>query len=82
MSSPAPAQQSVTGGQAGAALAALSSAVKEAARAYNARPAEEKTVQPAPDDFTSLGLEGWRSKGALSLFKQKDGRVFFTEGRD
>eukprot|EP00965_Chrysotila_dentata_P122303 4043075-Pleurochrysis_carterae.AAC.1 len=82
MSSPAPAQQILTGGQAGAALVALSRAVKEAGRAHGARPTVLKTVQPNPVDFTSLGLEGWRSKGVLSLFKQKDGRVYFTDGRD
>eukprot|EP00965_Chrysotila_dentata_P004844 158752-Pleurochrysis_carterae.AAC.1 len=65
MSSPASAQEILTGGQAGAALAALSGAVRETVRAHNARPAEDKTIQPVPVDFTSLGLEGWRSKGAL-----------------
>eukprot|EP00965_Chrysotila_dentata_P042471 1408296-Pleurochrysis_carterae.AAC.1 len=65
MSSPAPAQQFLTGGQAGTALAALSRAVKEAGRAHEARPIVLKTVQPTPVGFTSLSLEGWRSKGAL-----------------
>eukprot|EP00965_Chrysotila_dentata_P200365 6179940-Pleurochrysis_carterae.AAC.1 len=67
-------------GSAGAARAALSRAVKEAGRAHGVRAAVE--VQPSPVDFTALGLEGWKSKGALSLFRQNDGRVLFTDGRD
>eukprot|EP00965_Chrysotila_dentata_P125582 4152076-Pleurochrysis_carterae.AAC.1 len=79
MSSPAPAQQILTGGQVGAALTALSGAVREVVRAYNARPAEDKTTQPVPVDFTSLGL-GWRSKGALSLFKRRTGGFISRKG--
>eukprot|EP00965_Chrysotila_dentata_P158647 5240084-Pleurochrysis_carterae.AAC.1 len=29
-----------------------------------------------------MSLEGWRSKGALTMFRQTDGRVYFTDGRD
>eukprot|EP00965_Chrysotila_dentata_P018782 625158-Pleurochrysis_carterae.AAC.1 len=75
MSSPAPAQQILTGGQAGLALAALSRAVEMAGRSHDARPVVARSTQPIPVDFTSLSLKGWKSKGALSLFKLKDGRI-------
>eukprot|EP00965_Chrysotila_dentata_P079416 2618322-Pleurochrysis_carterae.AAC.1 len=65
MASLAPAQQILTRDNAGAALAALSHATKEASRAHSARPAIIKTTQPVSVDFTSLSLENWRSKGAL-----------------
>eukprot|EP00965_Chrysotila_dentata_P237311 6201823-Pleurochrysis_carterae.AAC.2 len=82
MSSPAPAQQIETGGSADAALAELSRAVKEAGRAHGGRVAKTKSVQPSPIDFTTLSLEGWRSKGAQTMFRQKNGRLYFTDGRD
>eukprot|EP00965_Chrysotila_dentata_P004657 151699-Pleurochrysis_carterae.AAC.3 len=97
MSSPAPAQQIVTGGWAGAVLAAL---LLRASRAYGTRETPEKSVQPTPVDFTTLGRrlplaqeiknenyankgrpEGGRSKGALSVSRQRNERVLFTDGR-
>eukprot|EP00965_Chrysotila_dentata_P054951 1824207-Pleurochrysis_carterae.AAC.1 len=60
----------------------MSCAVSRASRAQDARPVIPSSIQPTPVDFTSLNLERWKSKGALSLFKLKDGRVLFTEGRD
>eukprot|EP00965_Chrysotila_dentata_P015735 520961-Pleurochrysis_carterae.AAC.1 len=29
-----------------------------------------------------MSLEGWKRQGALTLFKQQDGRILFTDGRD
>eukprot|EP00965_Chrysotila_dentata_P031408 1047046-Pleurochrysis_carterae.AAC.1 len=60
----------------------MSRAVSRASRAQNARPVTPRSIQPTPVDFTSLNLEGWKSTGALSFFKLKDGRVLFTDGRD
>eukprot|EP00965_Chrysotila_dentata_P261114 6214141-Pleurochrysis_carterae.AAC.10 len=77
MSSHVSAQQAETLGRADAARAALSRAVKEASRAHGGRAVVETPVQTALMDFTSLGVEGWKVKGALSLCKQCDGRVSF-----
>eukprot|EP00965_Chrysotila_dentata_P024071 797560-Pleurochrysis_carterae.AAC.1 len=62
MASHGQAQLVETVGTAGAARAALPRAVKEATRAHGTRAVVETTTQPAPVDFTSLGLEGWKVK--------------------
>eukprot|EP00965_Chrysotila_dentata_P125442 4147564-Pleurochrysis_carterae.AAC.1 len=66
---------------AGAALAKVAGAVRAAKRAADIMTRSEKSIQPAPVDFTSLGLAGWKQHAALSLFKGTDGTVRFTDGR-
>eukprot|EP00965_Chrysotila_dentata_P054642 1814161-Pleurochrysis_carterae.AAC.1 len=66
---------------AGTALTALAGAVRAAGKAAESVQRREKTIQPAPVDFTSLGLAGWKQHGALTMFKGKDGVIRFTDGR-
>eukprot|EP00965_Chrysotila_dentata_P104487 3450193-Pleurochrysis_carterae.AAC.1 len=69
-------------GEAGRALAGLADAVRAAVRAgHTVAALETLTHQPQAVDFGALDLAGWKRWSALSLFRGRDGAVWFTDGR-
>eukprot|EP00965_Chrysotila_dentata_P169759 5603158-Pleurochrysis_carterae.AAC.1 len=63
------------------ALEGLATAVGAAERARDSVPTKEISTQPTLVDFHTLDLSGWKRWGALSLFRDRDGVVRFTDGR-
>eukprot|EP00965_Chrysotila_dentata_P104428 3448471-Pleurochrysis_carterae.AAC.3 len=65
----------------GAAIAGLERAVRAACQAGGAIVHYEKSVQPPPRNFASMGLEDWKRYAKNTLFRSTDGVVGYTGGR-